>query len=1052
MNIHNNIYTVNKLSYRTNYTSAPVSFKAKADFYIQDLPENEVIQYISSNNDPNNYCSQNENGDTILHALVKAEYFYAAKQILQSPSRAAAIINIRNKKGETALDLAKSPKMQNLLIAKKAKSGNQFPAENANVSSARIQVSKPDLMNVFKKKPETETYTQPEIKIIQEELPEIKAETVNPLKKKETELKTETTQSSAKSRTKAEGSSKKEPADFPKELKDFPKLKYLPGDPEGLDDVIGLEEIKDELNKSIIRPLTEKSAGNLLNSNGISLPNGILIIAPAGNGRTHLTKALSAQTKLPVIELADPHTLPLMMDAVEKIFNEKHQRTILFIRGIDNFVGNEGCGTRQNVSCFVRNLTNSAKRGALIVATTQDKNNVNKNILIPGIIDKTFKITVPDETARTELIKKYIENKPVFNNLNNPEIIKTIVEHTAGFSVSQLKHVIDESARSTASEGNIEVELSELLNEIKIYSKEQDIPEINEFNKTSMYDTVIKREQYKKDDPQCLSDVGGMNDVKEKITEKIIEPWKHKDEMDKFGIGMPDGVLFYGPPGSGKTYIVKGIARELGLPLYTMPLSKVASSFRHETSKKIKEITTQLHEKYLETGEASVLFLDELDSLGKAKDGNNSGSDDDEVNTLLQELDNAGDKGIIVIAATNKLDKIEGALSRDGRLGERIYVGYADFDSRVQMIKKILGSKPVTEQYAADNEYMEKLAKDFEDMPSGSISKVIKEATYQMAIKGQPFEKSIEEAYNNYQEKELDDHLTRKGIKNRGNYLKLGKSSTIKYDTTYDRTFLSDNEPHDFSELGGMQDVKGQIQKHIIDMWKPEVIAMFKENNIPMPGGVILSGPSGNGKTTIVRAAAGEMGIPLYEMDYGKVGDSYIHATSRKERELFDQLAYKFKKTGEISMILFDEIDKFVPQRKYLGSKDEYKKEEVSEMLSMMNDASENGIILIGTTNNYDMIEDAVKNNPRRMGINIHVGPPDEASRMGIITKTLAGKPIAEGLLNEQSLKKLSDIFEGCTIGRMTDTLRKAIINSLINKQELSIETIQELLNSSKGT
>lgn len=1042
MNI-NNIYTLPQHRYHPTYTSTPVSFKAKSTLSIKDMPEDEVIKYLSSNNI--NYASQNSEGNTLLHELVLADYFYASKHLLQNPSRAEAIINIQNSKNQTALDLAKSQKMKNLLIAKKARLGQQIPKENAQVSSARVQTNKPDLMNVFKKNPKAET---PKPVETAEEIPEIKSEAaVNT----EQNLQDEHSEVKSQKINNEQPLSVKDTQTFPDELKDFPKLKYLSGDPNGFNDVIGLDEIKEELNKSIVKPLTEKSAVELLNSNEINLPNGILITAPAGNGRTHLTKALASETSLPVIELTDPHMLPLMVDSIEKLFNSKQQRTILFIRGIDNLVCGETSCNRQTVNNFVRNLTNAAKRGALIVATASDRNNINKSIMVPGIIDKTFKITVPDETARTELINKYLENKPVFKSLASEKNINEIVKHTAGFSVSQLKHVIDESARSAASNGKKEVKLNELLNEIKTYSKEQDIPEINEYNKTSMYDTAIKREQYKKDDPQCLADVGGMNDVKAKIIEKIIEPWKHKDEMDKFGIGMPDGVLFYGPPGSGKTYIVKGIARELGLPLYMMPMSKVASSYRHETSKKIKEIITQLHEKYLETGEASVLFLDELDSLGKAKDGNNSGADDDEVNTLLQELDNAGDKGIIVIAATNKLDKIEGALSRDGRLGERIYVGYADFDSRVEMIKKILGSKPVTEQFAANNEYIEKLAKDFEDMPSGSIAKVLKEATYQMAVKGQPFEKGVEEAFNTYQEKELDDHLTRKGVKNRGNYLKIGKNSTIKYDTAYDRTFLSDNEPHNFSELGGMQDVKAQIQKHIIDLWKPEVIAMFQENHIPMPGGAILSGPSGNGKTTIVRAAAGEMNIPLYEMDYGKVGDSFIHATSRKERELFDQLAYKYKKTGELSMILFDEIDKFVPQRKFLGNKDEYKKEEVSEMLSMMNDASENGIILIGTTNNYDMVEDAVKNNPRRMGINIFVGPPDEASRMGIIAKTLQGKPVAENLLNEQKLKELSDIFEGCTIGRMTDTLRKALINSLINKQQMTVENVRQLLNSVKG-
>lgn len=1044
-------YSSNVYDKHKNYMRPVITFKASDKQVgvpdISTIPEDEIIKYLNSVKD---YTVKNANGDTLLHELCRVNYFSPIKFLLTNPSRARSIVNIQNNKGQTPLDLAVEPKIRKLMISKNAKSGRELPSETVQTVSARVQVQKPDLMNVFKKKT-PEVNNQP---ILQETASADTSEKIESsvIRYEEEKLPDRTLMvEKIPEKTNVETHAVDVKKDFPQELSKFTKLRFLQGDPKGLNDIIGLESIKDELEKSIIKPLKEASTANLLGNNGINIPNGILIVAPAGNGRTYLTKALSAETNLPVVELNDPQNLALIVDTIDKMYNNKNQRAILFIRGLENFVGNEHCSSKQNVNNFVRNLSNAAKSGILIIATSQDKKNINPSLLVPGIIDKVFRISVPDENMRNSLIADYFKNRPVFDDLNNTETISEIAKNTAGFSVAQIQHVINESARGAASENKSVVTLEELLDSINTYSKEQDIPEINEYNKTSMYDTVIKREQYRKGDPQSLADVGGMQDVKARITEKIIEPWKHKDEMEQYGIGMPDGVLFYGPPGSGKTYIVKGIAQELKLPLYTLPLSKVASSFRHETSKKIKEITTQLKEKYDETGEASILFLDELDSLGKSKDDMNGGADTDEINTLLQELDNAGDKGIIVIAATNKLDKIEGALARDGRLGERVYVGYADYDSRVDMLKKILGSKPVTESYANNNEFIKKLAEQFEDMPSGSIAKVLKEATYHMAVKKQPFEKSVDEAFNSYQEKELEDHLTRKGTKNRGNYLKLCKNSTLKYDTTYDRTYLSDNEPHNFAELGGMQDVKTQLQRHIINMWKPEVIEMFKENNIPMPGGAILSGPSGNGKTTLVRALVGEMGIPLYEMNYGDVGDSLIHATSKKERELFDQLAYKFKKTGEMSILLFDEIDKFVPQRSTLGRNAEYKKEEVSELLSMMNDASENGIILLGTTNHYDMIEDAVKNNPRRMGINIHVGYPDNESRKSIISKTLQGKPIAQKLMNEENLQEISDIFEGCTIGRMTDVLRKSIINSLIYKEDLTVDSVKKILELSKG-
>jgi len=1052
MYLQNNIYSIKPNYDSKNFYITPVSFTAQTaapPINIQDISEDEVINYLTGGG---NFSAKNAQGDTLLHELARAKYFSAIKIVLTNPSRAKELVNIQNNNGETPLDVTESEKIKKFLLSKGAKSGSQLPRENAQAASARVQVHRPDLMNVFKKvnnvQEPVEAPKEPELPAakapsapeqVDEDIPVIEAEEVKTPQTVSEPVNSNTVNNAPITRVA-----------FPEELREFTQLSYLPGDPQNMNDVIGLQEIKDELYKSIITPLTQEEAGKILGNNGINIPSGILFVAPAGNGKTHLTKALSAEANLPVVELTDLQNLEKLVHTVEKLYNEKNQRVILFVRGMENFVDNASC-SRRNCNHFSRNLTSAAKRGILVVGTTTDKGSLSPNILVPGIIDKVFKLTPPDEESRTALLEKYLKDKPVFDEINNANMIDVVTKHTAGFSVAQLFHVMDEAARSAASKGQNKVELPGLLEEIKTYSKEQDIPEINEFNKTSMYDTVLKREQYKPGDPQSLADIGGMKDVKEKIVEKIVEPWKHKDEMDKYGIGMPDGILFYGPPGSGKTFIVKGVARELGLPLYKLNLSDVASSFRHETVKKIKDIISQLKEKYEKTGEASVLFLDELDSLGKSKDNGNN-ADADEVNTLLQELDNAGDKGIIVMAATNKLDNIEAALARDGRLGERIYVGYADYESRVDMIRSILGAKTVTAEFANNNEFVEKLAAEFDDMPSGSIAKVLKEATYQMAVKGQPFDESVQEAFDNYKEKELDDHLTRKGVKNRGAFLKLSKNSTIKYDTTYDRTFLRDNEPHNFSELGGMYDVKNQLQKHIIDMWKPEVIELFKANGIAMPGGVILSGPSANGKTTIVRALAGEMDVPLYELSYDDVADSHIHATSKKTHELFNQLAYKYKKTGEKSILLLDELDKFAPERSTLPANAEYKKEEVSELLSMMNDASENGIILVGTTNHWDMVDSAIKNNPRRMGINIHVNYPDADSRRGIIQKTLEGKPVAENLMNNQdSMNELIAMFEGCTIGRMTDTLRKAVINSLIYKKDLTINSIRELLSSTSG-
>ena len=109
--------------------------------------------------------------------------------------------------------------------------------------------------------------------------------------------------------------------------------------------------------------------------------------------------------------------------------------------------------------------------------------------------------------------------------------------------------------------------------------------------------------------------------------------------------------IFYGSSGNGKTLTAKVLARELGLPFYETKLSDVASPYIHDVSKNIRSMAKQLNDKYEKTGEMSVWFLDEFDSLGEARDGQTASHKQEVTNTLLQELNNPSSKGYILIAA-----------------------------------------------------------------------------------------------------------------------------------------------------------------------------------------------------------------------------------------------------------------------------------------------------------------------------------------------------------------------------------------------------------------
>ncbi len=166
---------------------------------------------------------------------------------------------------------------------------------------------------------------------------------------------------------------------------------------------------------------------------------------------------------------------------------------------------------------------------------------------------------------------------------------------------------------------NDTVSTEDLMERIKLFSKEQNIPEINEYNKTSMYDTFQRRYQPTEFDAKDFESIAGMPATKSSVEEAILKPWLNADKLRKAKIQLPAGGVFAGDPGTSKTYMAKAIARSLEIPLYVLKMSDIGSSYVHETSRNIGKIVDQLIQKFDETGEASVLLIDEIDHFQKIR-------------------------------------------------------------------------------------------------------------------------------------------------------------------------------------------------------------------------------------------------------------------------------------------------------------------------------------------------------------------------------------------------------------------------------------------------
>merc|ERR1711988_1769858 len=197
-------------------------------------------------------------------------------------------------------------------------------------------------------------------------------------------------------------------------------------------------------------------------------------------------------------------------------------------------------------------------------------------------------------------------------------------------------------------------------------------------NPSSLRETVVEIPTTKWDD------IGGLEETKKDLQEMILYPIEYPDKFQKFGMKPSKGVLFYGPPGCGKTLLAKAVANECSANFISVKGPELLTMWFGESEGNVREIFDKAR------GAAPcVLFFDELDSIASARGGSMGdagGAGDRVVNQLLTEMDGVGSKkNVFVIGATNRPDIIDTALMRPGRLDQLIYIPMPDYESRLSI-------------------------------------------------------------------------------------------------------------------------------------------------------------------------------------------------------------------------------------------------------------------------------------------------------------------------------------------------------------------------------
>ena len=207
-------------------------------------------------------------------------------------------------------------------------------------------------------------------------------------------------------------------------------------------------------------------------------------------------------------------------------------------------------------------------------------------------------------------------------------------------------------------------------------------------NPSSLRETVVEVPDVK------WEDIGGLEDVKKDLQEMILYPIEHPEKFHKFGMTPSKGVLFYGPPGCGKTLLAKAVANECSANFISIKGPELLTMWFGESEANVREVFDKAR-----SSSPCVLFFDELDSIGTSRGssmGDAGGAGDRVINQLLTEIDGVGPKkNLFFIGATNRPDILDEALLRPGRLDQLIYIPLPDLTSRIAIFKANLRKSPV---------------------------------------------------------------------------------------------------------------------------------------------------------------------------------------------------------------------------------------------------------------------------------------------------------------------------------------------------------------------
>jgi transitional endoplasmic reticulum ATPase len=463
---------------------------------------------------------------------------------------------------------------------------------------------------------------------------------------------------------------------------------------------------------------------------GIDPPKGVFLYGPPGTGKTLIVRAVANETDAYFIHISGPEIMGKFYgeseERLRKVFADAQANApaIIFIDEIDAIapkredMGGEKQVEKRVVAQLLSLMDGLESRGKVIViGATNIPNTIDPALRRPGRFDRELSVSIPDKNGRLEILEIHTRGMPLATDVS----LEKLAEITHGFVGADLEALAREAAMTAIRKilPMIDYELAEIPYELLM---KLEISLDNFYDAMKEVEPSAIREVFVEVPNVKWEDVGGLNEIKEALKEAVEWPLKYAGLFRKANTDPPKGIILYGPPGTGKTYLAKAIASESGVNFISVKGPQIMSKFIGESEKGVRELF-----KKAKQAAPTILFLDEIDSICPRRTSDSSGGSvtDRVISQFLTEMDGIEDlKGVVVLAATNRIDLIDPALLRSGRFDLMFEVSAPDEKTRERIFEIHCSNKSLDK-----NVNLKKLAKETEGMVGADIEFICRKAS-----------------------------------------------------------------------------------------------------------------------------------------------------------------------------------------------------------------------------------------------------------------------------------------------------------------------------------